>query len=197
MGDDIKSAAEIAMEKLKDVGESTEEERLNWKYVPEGEKLAAKYLKSEANLVVELSHYDKDVRKYIVQGASEILVRNINLPRDEIADKANKRVMEGLKNVKTDKVKVENIYGALRRLFNHYLEQGMQQKKQAYEALKQEFTAKVQQAVQQQYGTMTGIRIDVESQPQFQEEWRKMQGRLDLQYYKLIDEYKHELLALP
>jgi hypothetical protein len=193
---DIKSAAEIAMEKVKDVGEPTEEERLIWKYVPEGEKLAAKYLKGDVNLVAELSHYDKNVRKYIVQGASEILVRNINLPRNDIVDKTNKRVMEGLKNLKTDKVKVENVYSALRRVFNHYLEQGMQQKKQAYEALKQEFTAKVQQAVQQQYGTTMGIRIDVENQPQFQEEWRKLLAQMDSQYLKLLDEYKHELLTI-
>lgn len=197
MGDEIKSAAEIAREKLKDIGEPTQEERLMWKYLPEGEKLAARYLKDEANIVAELGKYDKNVRKYVVQGASEILARNINLPRDEKTGKTTKRAMEGLKNIKTDKVKVENIYSALRRLFSHYTEQGAQQKKQAYLALKQDFEAKVQQAVKQQYGTTAGIRIDVESQPQFQEEWRKMQGRLDSQYYKLIDEYKHELLALP
>lgn len=197
MGDEIKSAAEIAREKLKDIGEPTQEERLMWKYLPEGEKLAARYLKDEANIVAELGKYDKNVRKYVVQGASEILARNINLPRDEKTEKTTKRAMEGLKNIKTDKVKVENIYSALRRLFSHYTEQGAQQKKQAYLALKQDFEAKVQQAVKQQYGTTAGIRIDVESQPQFQEEWRKMQSRLDSQYYKLIDEYKHELLALP
>ncbi len=197
MGDEIKSAAEIAREKLKDIGEPTQEERLMWKYLPEGEKLAARYLKDEANIVAELGKYDKNVRKYVVQGASEILARNINLPRDEKTEKTTKRAMEGLKNIKTDKVKVENIHSALRRLFSHYTEQGAQQKKQAYLALKQDFEAKVQQAVKQQYGTTAGIRIDVESQPQFQEEWRKMQGRLDSQYYKLIDEYKHELLALP
>ncbi len=197
MGDEIKTAAEIAREKLKDIGEPTQEERLMWKYLPEGEKLAARYLKDEANIVAELGKYDKNVRKYVVQGTSEILARNINLPRDEKTEKTTKRAMEGLKNIKTDKVKVENIHSALRRLFSHYTEQGAQQKKQAYLALKQDFEAKVQQAVKQQYGTTAGIRIDVESQPQFQEEWRKMQGRLDSQYYKLIDEYKHELLALP
>ena len=42
---DIKSAHEIAMEKVAKLGEATEEERLRWKYVPEGEKLAASYLK--------------------------------------------------------------------------------------------------------------------------------------------------------
>ncbi len=193
MGDEIKSAAEIAREKLKDIGEPTQEERLMWKYLPEGEKLAARYLKDEANIVAELGKYDKNVRKYVVQGASEILARNINLPRDEKTEKTTKRAMEGLKNIKTDKVKVENIYSALRRLFSHYTEQGAQQKKQAYLALKQDFEAKVQQAVKQQYGTTAGIRIDVESQPQFQEEWRRAAAQMDEQYIKLLEEYKREL----
>jgi hypothetical protein len=34
---DIKSAFEIAMEKINRLSEPTEEERLQWKYLPEGE----------------------------------------------------------------------------------------------------------------------------------------------------------------
>ncbi len=41
---DIKSAREIAMEKIDKLGEPTEQERMEWKYLPEGEKLAARYL---------------------------------------------------------------------------------------------------------------------------------------------------------
>ena len=36
---DIKSAREIAMEKVEELGEPTDEERLRWKYTPEGEKI--------------------------------------------------------------------------------------------------------------------------------------------------------------
>lgn len=194
---DIKSAAEIAEEKVRALGEATEEERLSWKYVPEGERLSARYLKEDVNLVGELSRFEKDVRKYVVRGASEVLVRNIGLPRDEIAEKTNKRAMEGLKNIKTDRVKVENIYSGIRRIFAHYAEQGNQQKRQAYESLKAQFEAKVQQAVQKQLGPKVGYRIDVERQPQFQEEWRKLQSQLESQYLKILDEYRRELTLIP
>ncbi len=40
------------------------------------------------------------------------------------------------------------------------------------------------------------MNIDVESQPQFREEWRKMQAQLDSQYAKLLDEAKQELLRI-
>jgi len=194
---DIKSALEIAMEKVERLDKATDEERLKWKYTPEGEKLAAKYLKQNLNLVAELANYDEKVSKYIKEGASEILIRNINLPKNDLARRTNKKAMDGLKTLKNDKVGVENIFSKMRNIFKHYIEQGEQQRKQAYEKLKVEFEAKVRQAIQQQLGPVIGIKIDVERQPQFQEEWRQLQIQLDSPYTKLLDEYKQELLAIP
>jgi len=193
---DIKSALELAMEKIEKLGKATDEERLKWKYVPEGERLAAKYLKQDCNLAVELSQCEETVRRYIIEGAGDILIRNINLPRNDSAKRNNRRAMDGLKNLKSDKVGVENVYSKIRRIFNHYVEEGEQQRRQAYESLKTEFEAKLQQAVQQQLGSLVGIKVDVENQPQFQEEWRKIQTQLDSQYLKLLDEYKQELLSI-
>ena len=193
---DIKSALEIAMEKIEKLGEATDEERLKWRYVPEGERLAARYLKQDCNLVVELSQYEEKVRRYIIEGAGNILIRNINLPKDDLAKRNNKRAMDGLKNLKSNKVAVENVHSKMRRIFSHYTEQGERQRKQAYESLKAEFEVKMQQAVQQQLGSSMRVRIDAEKQPQFQEEWRKIQTQLDSQYLKLLDEYKQELSGI-
>ena len=197
MGDKIKSALEIAMEKVEKLDGASEEERLKWKYIPEGEKLAVKYLKQSLKLLVELGRYDENAKKYIGRGASDILIRNINLPRTDQDRGINKKAMEGLKVLKGEKTNVENIFSGMRRVFDHYVGQGEQQKKQAYESLKAEFEVKIQQAVDQQLGAFAGVKIDVESQPQFQEEWRKLQAQLDLQYTKLLDEYKQELMAIP
>jgi hypothetical protein len=193
---DIKSARDIAMEKVEKLGEVTDEERLRWKYVPEGEKLAARYLKQNLNLVTELGKYEEKVLRYIKEGAIEVLIRNINLPKNDLARKNKRKAMEGLKSLKNDKIGVENIFSKMRSLFNHYIEQGEQQRKQAYEQLKVEFEAKFRQAMQQQLGTVMGIKIDVERQPQFQEEWRKVLTQLDSQYLMLLDEYKQELSAI-
>ena len=193
---DIKSALEIAMEKVEKLGEATEEERLKWKYVPEGEKLAARYMKQNFNLESELTQYKVSVREYIVEGASEILARNINLPKNDLAKRNNRKAMDGLKSLKNDKVGVENVFSKVRRIFDHYGEQGEQQRKQTYESLKAEFEAKVQQAAQQQLGSLVRIRVDVEKQPQFQEEWLRLQAQLDSQYLRLLDDYKQELSTL-
>jgi hypothetical protein len=104
--------------------------------------------------------------------------------------------MDGLKNLKNAKVAVENVYSKMRRIFNHYAEQGEQQRKQAYESLKTEFKAKMQQVIQQQPDSLGRVKIDVEKQPQFQAEWRKTQTQMDSQYLKLLDEYKRELSGI-
>ena len=194
---EIKSAREIAMEKVEKLGEATEDERLKWKYAPEGERLAARYTQEDCNLVAELSQYEENAKKYIITGACDVLLRNIGLPKSDAAKRNNKKAMEGLKILRNDKAAVENVFSKIRRVFDHYAEQGEQQRKQAYESLKVEFAAKVQQALQQQLGTSAKLNIDVESQPQFHEEWQKLQNQLDLQYLTLLDEYKKELLNIP
>ena len=197
MGEEIKSALEIAMEKVEKLGEVTEEERMKWKYVPEGEKLAARYLKQNLNLLSEMGKFEEKAKGYVIEGAQDVLVRNVELPRNDSLRKKNKRVMEGIKLLKNDKVSAENVFSKMRRVFDHYVEQGEQQRNQAYESLKVDVEARIQQAVKQQMGSLANVRIDVESQPQFQEEWRRMLAQLDMQYTRLLDEYKQELSAIP
>lgn len=193
---DIKSALEIAMEKVKKLDKATDEECLRWKYIPEGEKLGTKYLKQNCNLVVELGKYEENIVRYVLEGASDILIRSIKLPNNDFIKSNNRKAMDGLKNLKSDKVGVENIFSKIRRIFSHYVGQGEQQRKQAYELLKNDFETRIQQAIQQQRGSLAGIKINVERHPQFQEEWLKTQVQLDAQYLKLLDEYKHELSSI-
>ncbi len=195
--DTIKSAREIALEKIDRLGQATEEERLGWKYLPLGEALAAKYLKDDSNLLGELGQYQENVKKYVIRGAVDVLLRNLDLPKNEIARKKNKKTMDGLKLLKNDKVGVENIYSKMRYLFTHYDEQGEQQRRQAYQALKAQVEDRIQQAVQKQLGTATAAgKIDVEKQPQFQQEWRKVQAQLDTAYLVHLNDYKKELSAI-
>jgi flagellar biosynthesis component FlhA len=194
---DIKSAREIAMEKIAALGEPTEVERLEWKYLPEGEKLAARYLKGDAKLQEELAKFVKTGASYVARGVCEVLIKNINLPKDEAALKVNKIAMDGLKAIKTDKSRLEGILNQIRQIFTHYTTQGEQQRKQAYQVLKEDFQAKVEQAIQQQMGSnAANMRIDIEKQPQFQEEWRKVKNKLESQYIQVLTELKQQLTAL-
>jgi hypothetical protein len=193
---EIKSAREIAIEKMAGLGEATEEERLRWKYVPEGSRLAARYIAEDCNLVLELGKYDEKTKEYIIEGLSDILIRNISLPDSDLVKKRNKRAMDGLKAVRKNQVGLENVYSKIRRIFDHYQDMGEQQRNQAYLSLKTEFEAQVRQALQQQMGSLMGVQIDVEKQPQFQTEWRRRLAQLDSEYLKLLGELRQELAAI-
>jgi hypothetical protein len=194
--DEMKSAFERAMERAESLGKASEEDLRRWKYLPEGEKLAAKYLINECDLVVEIGRYDDDARQLVSEGAQGILVKNIDLPRNELAKKANKKAMEAIKELKHDKVSLENVYTKLRRILNHYEQEGEQQRGQAYEAVKRDVEAKMRQALQQQPGASAPVRIDVESQPQFQQELRRALAQLESQYLTLLGEYRQEILGI-
>jgi len=184
------------MEKLAKLDEATPEERLQWKLVPRGQELGARYVRDDVNLVAELAAYEEAEKKYVIQGASEVLARNIGLPKNDAARRMNKRVMDGFKLLKSDKASVENVYSRMRQIFSHYAEQGEQQRRQALEQLKVQFEARLQQAAQQQLGTAARIHVDVERHPQFQEEWRRVQGQLDRPYLQHLDEYRRELQSI-
>jgi hypothetical protein len=193
---DIKSAWEIAQAKLENIGEATIEERLRWKYRPEGERLAAQFMKDDINLATEINKLTDDAaKKYVKEGAEGVLIRNINLPTNEFVQKTNRRIMDALKNLKTDKPAVEGVYNQIRKIFQHYTTTGEEQRKQAYQQVKADFTNRLRQAMSKQ-GIDPDIRMDIERQPEFQVEWRKVAGRLEEQYVKYLDEFKKELLAI-
>jgi hypothetical protein len=193
---EMKSAFERAMERAESLGKASEEDLRKWKYLPEGEKLAAKYLKDESDLIGELGGYDDDARQFVVEGAQGILVNNIDLPNNEQVKKMTKKAMEAIKELKRDKVGLENVYTKLRRVLNHYEQEGEQQRRQAYEAVKNDVGAQIQQAMQQQAGPSANMKINIEAQPQFQQEWRRVQTQLDAQYLTLLEEYKQEILGI-
>ncbi len=194
--DEMKTALERAMERADRLGKASEEDQRQWKYRPEGEKLAAMHLRDECDLVAEVGKYDDQARAYVVGAALEILLRSIDLPKNEATKRATRKAMEAIKELKRDKVAVENAYTKLRRVFNHYEQEGEQQRRQVYEELKADVEAKLRQIAQQQ-GYPAQARMNLESQPQFQQEWRRALAQLDGQYLKLLDEYKQEIASIP
>ena len=190
---DIKSAREIAQEKIDGLGEVTEEERLRWKYLPEGEKLAAKYLDGKCGLEDEIKGHKKEAQTYIKKGAEKVLLANIGLPKDEKIKDRNKKALDALVLIKKDKEAVKAVLENVEYIFNHYNEQGEQQRTQAYQSLKSDFAARLKQAVQQKMGTAEGLDINVETLPQFNEEWQGTLAQLDTQYINLLDESKQQL----
>jgi len=183
----MKTAYEIAMEKVEKLGEVTPADRLRWKYVPEGEKMALRFLNEEANLVAELAAYDEKAREHVVTGAQKLLLVRIDLVRDDAVKRTNKRAMEGLKLLKKDTIAVENVYSQIRALLNFELEQGEQQRQQAYDSLKAQFEDKLKKLGSQAAGSQAAL------EQQFRQELRQVLAQIDVQYINQLDAYKKEL----
>lgn len=191
---DMKSAWEKAMEKVEKMGKPTEEELKKMEYIPAGNTLAAKYLnEDDFNLDGELMKYKgSGARQYVIQGITEIFVRNIALPHDEREKTLLKRAMNGIKLVTENKKQLDVVFDRINNLMNYY----EQARQQTFMQFKKSFESKIQEnaAALQQQSAKTGVPLEVQIQTQFQEEWRKVGGDLDAQYNKALDDQKQQLL---
>ncbi len=193
---DIKSAREIARQKIADLDEATDEDRRRWKYVPEGEKLAVKCLNKKVDITQELCGFEKKAVKYVKMGIERVLLANISLPKNETLKNKNEKIIDCFKRIKKDKTALEAVICSIRQLYEHYEGQGEQQREQKYADLKVEFGEKLRQAVQKQLGTVDGVDMDVEKLPQFQQEWRKILNQMESAYLGHLSGYRQELAQI-
>lgn len=194
---EMKSAWEKALEKTENLGKLTEDELKRIEYLPVGNRLAAKYLELERpnnELDAELTrHKGTGIRKYIIEGAQETFLRNINLPLNDRDKQVAKKAMAGLKLLKENRNQLDAIFERIENLFNYY----EQARQQALAQFKQSFEDKVRRAapaLQQQMKNAAALEAGL--QQQFQEEWRRVSGQLDSQYEKALEEHKEQILKI-
>lgn len=189
----IKSAREIVQEKLSGLGEASQDDKLRWKYVPEGRRLGVRYLdERDVDLSAEMAKFPPEAIKYVNRGIEEVMLEGINLPSGEFARQRVDKAASALKLLKRDKTAVDRIMAKIKYVLDHYATSGSEQKKQIYEGLKNEFRRQLKQSLSEA-NIKSDIDLDVESLPQFQEELRRAQGRIDSEYSKLLNSYKEEL----
>ncbi|ADJ25982.1 conserved hypothetical protein [Dehalogenimonas lykanthroporepellens BL-DC-9] len=193
---EIRSAKEIALEKIGEIDEITPQDRLRWKLVPEGERLAQQFLTQDFDLESVLENRSDQELEYLKKGAIPILISAIGLPKTEDSALKNNKVLGALMLLKEDKESVADLMGQLQQLFDHYTQIGEPQKQQAYQSFKSKFEQRIRQTMREQQGVDYAGQINVEQYPQFQEEWRRNLIQFDHQYLSSIDRIKQELAAL-
>ena len=191
---EIKSALEKALEKIENLEKASPEELKRLEYTPEGNAIAARYLRGElTDILAEFSKYDDDVRGYLTNGAFETLLRNINLPKDSYTRQASNKAMEGILTLKENKSAVKEIDDQIQHLFTYY-EGALQQ---TLTQLKERFQGKlgeIKKSMEMQLGKKAEVKV--EQLPQFQEEWRRAVAGLDMQYEKVLEEHKQRILNI-
>ena len=197
MSDEIKSAFEKAMEKVErmNLAPPSEEERLSWDAVPEGRKIAAAYLKGEETLTSAVAAADAKERPYVIEGAVEVLTASFQLPKHEGAEKTTARALSGIKSVLAGVPGVQEVTERVAYVNEQFKTYGEQQRQQAMQQLKQQFTAQLEQVMRQR-GAAGAPPGNVETMPEFQQEWMRVRLHLDQQYEGHLEGYRNEIRAL-
>ncbi len=194
MLDKIKSAYEMAMERLKQRREVPQTEIDRMEHLPIGKALAANFIREKQyDLGKEIKRFSSEKMAYVIEGAQETFLNNIFLPEEVTIKDVNNRAKEGLLIIKKDRRGVEEVFKQLDHLFQYY-EQALAQ---TYAQFKESFTHRMSASVKSlEKRVGARLKIDPESQPVFREEWAKVVGRLNEQYKIYLDEQKEKLRKL-
>ncbi|MFN3966462.1 MAG: hypothetical protein ACK4JE_02030 [Endomicrobiia bacterium] len=189
----IKSALEIALEKAKNIKVSDKElERI--KYIEEGKKIAGQYLvKEKYNINSVLKSYKEVSKKYILESIESVFLSNIVLPKTKTAKKEIRKALEGMVSIKENKQLALQICGEIDQLLDNY----RKYVEENYRHLKKEFQAQFEdtrKAVENQLGIK--VKVEVESNPEFQRQWREIISQIDSQYTSVLEEYKQRLKSI-
>ena len=195
MEDRIKSAIEIAMEKTAELGDPTPEELRRMKWAPEGERLAARYLEGATDLREALAPIDRSSIPHVLKGLLTILLRRLELPRDDVVAATNKRILEALRVLCEDRKALEEIIARVAYVEEQFAGYGRQQIEASYQELKEKVTFQIQQQLRQQGMTGT-VQIDVTSMPEFQSQWRTALAGVERPYEQNLEDLRMQLLKL-
>ena len=190
-GELMKSALDRAMERADQI-EVPEEKFMEMEYRFEGERIAARFFREpDCDLSTVLEDCDPKARQYILKPLESVLLQNLVLPRKESDITGNEKVINGLSAVKKDKSAIQQAREQLENLSNYY----SQARKQHYEQLKAQVEQAMAQAIQQQAGLGDAQGFNVEQTPEFQENWRRLSAKLDLEYNKALDQLKQQIAS--
>jgi hypothetical protein len=190
---EIKSALELALEKAERYGKASPQEMQEVKWQEQARHLAAEFLREKIDLEPELKKLPSEAQTALTKYVKEILLRNINLPREGVADDANKRAQAGILQVTRDKKAAQRLLQEINQIFTSY----EQVRQNALQQLKAQFNAQLDSVRKSLEAQMhRPLNVDVENTPQFQEQWRAFEAQLNQQFEPLLDKHKAMLATL-
>lgn len=198
MGDIIKSALEIALEKAEKIGKASPEE-LEWERLKERAlSLVGRYLKREiqdfkGEVKTFLTNVPERHKKKVLKVVLEALLKNLTLPKEEYHLKDSQELLQTLKDFLNQIPQVDKLLEETKKMLQEYFFQ----KEALYQEMVRRFSASLnalEKAVSQQMGTE--VKLSPEAHPQFQEEWRKIKDRLDQEYERQLEYIKALLLKI-
>ena len=192
----MKSAFEKAMERVDQLDRPNEDQLLEWKLVPQGEKLGGDFLKGSGAPFSVIDNAAPEDRPYIVQGMLKVLVANIQLPKSEPVRASVDKVLGGIDRLLSGKASAKELLDRARYVITQYLENALPQREQAFAQLKMQMEQQVAEAMRRHQGAAPPMNLNIETMPEFQQQWMAISGQIDQQYELHLSEYRTQIMGI-
>lgn len=190
---EIRSSLEIAMEKADRLGRVSKKELETEKGLDFGRRIAARYLQDEQqDFKADLGDISETMLPLVLKGATEILLRNIVLPKDKEQWSVIKKALDGFMELKGNVA--NDIVFRIEELLKSY-EQTRDQYHRQLQSQMQSQLSGIQQAISQQYGMKVNLD-DLDSLPEFQKEWSRLSLEIKEQFEQQLAPLKDYLERL-
>lgn len=185
---EIKSTMDMVMERAaRMAAEAGEGDYLGEEQLKEGMRLGAAFMRGEPGLGERLTALSPKELSPVRKGAVQALLRNIFLAREAEKQALAEKAMQGLIEVGRGDGELLQILGEMKKILDGYRQHGEQLKEQLEAQFSQQMAMMEQNLAKQ---TGMAMKLQPSQHPKFQEEWARIQGQLNDQYGKALQQLK-------
>jgi hypothetical protein len=188
---EIKSTMDLVMERAARIGKASREELQQDDAKKKGIQLGVDFLEGRIDRLLDaIAELEPSMQMALRQGAAEGLLRNIFLPRDEAQRLRTGKAVSGILDLSNSAGDVLSICREVQNILAGYTQHLEQLRGQLEEQIRMQY----EQLLAQQRGVQQEkIKFDPTLQPKFKEEWSRIEGELNSQYNKALQQLKAEL----
>ncbi len=189
---EIKSTMDLVMERAARMGKASRDDLEQDDTRKQGMKLAAEFLDSKVNnLMTALSELPDEKQMVARQGMVQVLLRNIFLPRDEVAKERTEKAAQGLVELGGGAGDLSSICAEMQHILSQYNQHREQLKEQLEEQVREQY----EQLLAQQRGGMPGesMNPEIALQAKIKEEWTRLETELSDRYNQALEQHKTTL----
>ena len=188
----IKSTMDLVMERAARMGMATPEEMRHEENLKKGMQLTAEFLNGQKDsLLALLNEQESGQQEPIRKGMLTSLLRNLFLPRDDEGTKRIERAVQGILELNQGGGDLTALCQELKTIATQY----GQHRKQLYEQLKEQMRMQIEQLLMRKGLKADSMKIDPTMEPQFKEQWSRLEADLEGQYGQALEQFKAQLKA--
>lgn len=188
----IKSTMDLVMERAARMGMATPEEMRHEENLKKGMQSTVDFLNGTTPSLEEiLATFPAGEQPSVRKGMLNSLLRNLFLPRDEDGVARIERAINGIVELNSATPDI----GALCRELQTIAQQYGQHRQQLREQLKEQIRMQIEQVLIRKGMSSENLNFDPTTEPQFKEQWTKIEADLDGQYGQALQQFKAQLTA--